>query len=62
MSREIKSYNVNDMQYKIIAISVQGDKEKNNQDYFKIYCDSDNLIVSVTDGLGSARMSEYGSR
>ena len=39
MSKEIKVFNINDMQYKVVAISIQGDKEKNNQDYFKIYCD-----------------------
>ena len=30
MSKEIKIFNINDMQYKVVAISIQGDKEKNN--------------------------------
>lgn len=59
--KQVVKTQLNNMKIDIIAVSKQGDSDKENQDRFQIYCSDTEIIIAVADGLGSAPLSGIGA-
>ena len=56
------TFTISGRNYRVIACSVKGNNKADNQDSYGIFADENQLIVVVADGLGSAELSNIGSK